>query len=405
MLPIVVLANLEAQSIENITLVAVLLSTLTALLAIFGFPLFQQFVERTWLGIRLPPENLLKDFSAHITASTSLEKLLRILEDEVIPSLLIREFAFLEAQSPALKKLSTVGFSIDPGEYDYATLLDLAGQYRPLESLSSGSHYPWIYLVLPLKVEQEIIGFWLFGRRDPDDYYSQAEIATLQSLANQTAIALSNIFQTERLRTMYLANVDRYEEERLHLARELHDSVLNQFVVLQMNLDEPSQKFQDAYEDLTQRLREIVGDLRPPMLNYGLEPAIRELAENLMERSNDSIKVVLDLQTDGSRYEPKTEVHLFRIVQEASENALRHAQCSHIKISGTLNAQEICLEVEDDGTGFEVGENLQLEALITNKHFGLAGMMERAAIIGAEVEIYSKPESGTRIQVSWRPAR
>lgn len=404
-LPFAVLSALQVQSIENSILVVISLSVVTAILAIFGFPRFQQFVERQWLGIRLPPENLLKAYSAHITASTSLEKLLHILENEVLTSLLVREFAFLQSENQTLRKLFTVGISIDPEEYEHATLLKLAGNYRPPETRGVGQPYAWVYLTLPLKVENNVIGFWLFGRRDPDDYYSQAEIGTLQSLANQTAIAVSNILQTERLRAMYLANVDRYEEERLHLALELHDSVLNQFAVLQMNLDKPSQKFEEAYEDLTQRLREIVGDLRPPMLSYGLEPAIRELADNLMERSNDSIQIFVDLQSDGSRYESKTELHLYRIVQEACENAVRHAQAKSIKISGTLSNQGIGLDVKDNGTGFQGRENLQLDALLANKHFGLTGMLERGAIIGAEIRIESELDEGTSIQITWKPGQ
>jgi signal transduction histidine kinase len=149
-------------------------------------------------------------------------------------------------------------------------------------------------------------------------------------------------------------------------------------------------------------LREIVSDLRPPMLNYGLKSAIDELADNLMERSDDPVQVNVDLRIDGSRYPPKTELHLYRIVQEACENALRHAQARNISISGKLDAQEINLHLQDDGIGFDLGETLDLDALITNKHFGLAGMMERAAIIGAEVRIESMPDKGTRLQIIWK---
>jgi signal transduction histidine kinase len=170
-----------------------------------------------------------------------------------------------------------------------------------------------------------------------------------------------------------------------------------------MHTDKPSQKFQNAYDGLTQRLREIVSDLRPPMLAYGLKPAIDDLAEKLVERSTDSANVVADLQTDETRYPLQNELHLFRIVQEACENALRHAHAKNIKVSGTLDAQEIRLDLEDDGIGFEAGENLQLDTLLANKHFGLAGMMERAAIVGAEIKIESKPDEGTRIQVAWKP--
>jgi two-component system sensor histidine kinase DegS len=172
--------------------------------------------------------------------------------------------------------------------------------------------------------------------------------------------------------------------------------------VLQMNLDNPTQKFQDAYESLTQRLREIVSNLRPPMLNYGLKPAIDELADNLMERSQETVQIKVDLQADGNRYPSKIELHLFRIVQEACENALRYAQAKNITISGRLDAQQAELQLYDDGVGFDFGENLNLDDLIANKHFGLAGMIERAAIIGAEARIESGHGEGTQIQINWK---
>ncbi len=348
---------------------------------------------------------MLEIYSARLATSTSLSSLLKLLDSDVLPSLLVRQFAFLKLENGLPELLLTKGVTNEQirNGCDFTSLMAVAGKYRPVP-LQNDEPCPWARLILPLKVGETVIGFWLFGRHDPDDMYTRSEISILQSLANQTAIALSNILQTERLRSMYQANVDRYEEERLHLALELHDSILNQLAVLQMNLDKPSQKFQEAYDGLTQRLREIVSDLRPPMLNYGLEPAIRELADNLMERSKDTIYVELDLKTEQSRYESRTELHLFRIVQEACENALRHAQAKNIKIFGKLEDKEINLQLQDDGTGFNLGDNsLDLDALIAQNHFGLAGMQERAAIIGAEFTINSSPKAGTHIQITWKP--
>ncbi len=404
LLPLISMAQYLSLSPESVPFLAVALSVLTAYVSIRIFPAYQVFVEKNLLGIKLPYQKLAETYSARITTSPSLKSLLNLIEGEILPSLLIRQFVFLNVEGHSPKLLLIKGLTIEQAlsGCDFTGLIAASGSYRPASVLNHQQPCPWAYLVLPLKVGESVLGFWLFGRRDPDDFYSSSEIPIFQSLANQTAIALSNILQTERLRALYLANVDRYEEERLHLALELHDSVLNQLAVLQMNLDSPSQKFQDAYDGLAERLREIVSDLRPPMLNYGLEPAIRELAENLVERDSESVQVDLDLKNDGTRYPPKTELHLFRITQEACENALRHAQARKIKISGTLYTQEIHLDLEDDGVGFEAGENLQLDALLANKHFGLAGMIERAAIIGAEVRINSTPKTGTHIQVLWK---
>lgn len=400
------LASIWINSKADALLLGALVATLTALVSIWFYPQFQTFVERRLLGIPLPPSNLQEIYSARIATSTSLSNLLELLEAKVLPSLLVRQFVFLQLDDPSPKVLLAKVVTAEEvlNGFNFAQLMAVSGKYRPTQLADNEQPCPWARLVLPLKVGNAVIGFWLLGYRDPDDAYSQAEIPIFQSLANQTAVALSNLLQAERLRAMYQANVNRYEEERKLLALELHDSILNQMAVLMMNMDvpNPSSKFQEAYDDLTQRLREIVSNLRPPMLNYGLKSAFEELADNLMERSKDTASVTIQLQSDGDRYPPDVELHLFRIVQEACENALRHARAKNIKISGNLDAQVVNLDFQDDGIGFGLGETLNLDTLIARKQFGLAGMIERAAIIGAQVRIEPKPEEGTRIELTWK---
>ncbi|MEW6029591.1 MAG: ATP-binding protein [Chloroflexota bacterium] len=387
--------------------VGVPIGIVTAFLAILAFPAFQAFVDRRLLGIRLPYQNLQETYSARITTSDSLDSLCELLKREIVPSLLVRQSAFLQFEHGEPKTLlaeSINGYQL-PDENDLLDLLASPGKYIPVSSAEEHSG-KWIRLVLPLRVGADLIGVWLLGRRDPDDLYSQREIPILQALANQTAVAMSNLLQTERLRKMYQDNINNFEEHRLGLALDLHDSILNQLAVLRMNLDETylSPNFYEAYEALTARLREIVSDLRPPMLNYGLKPALDELAENLMERTNDAIKVTVNVQAEeGVRYPANIELHLFRIVQEACENTLHHAKAGEITFSGRMDSNGVRLMIEDNGIGFEAGERLELSELLSHKHFGLAGMIERGALIHAKVRIESIPQKGTRIQVMWRP--
>ncbi|MGC1376263.1 MAG: ATP-binding protein [Anaerolineales bacterium] len=377
----------------------------TTIASIFGFPAFQAFVEKRLLGIRLAPAQLQEIYSARITTSTSSLSLQTLIRDDILPSLLVRQFAFVQFDEHGSPKL-LFSTGLDEGQLpcqaDIPELIATAGKYRPLALLDGGQPCPWVRLALSLQVGDKLIGLWLFGRRDPDDTYSQLEIPTLQSLANQTAIAQSNILQTERLKALYLANIDRHEEERLGLALELHDSVLNQIAALTISLDTPMPpSFEENYEKLTQQVREIIGNLRPPMLNYGLKLAIEELAENMMDRTQDSVNVTVEIQAGDERYPQNIEQHLFRIVQEACENAIRHAKAQNIHISGRLDPREIDIKVEDDGVGFQVGEGLNLDNLLANKHFGLTGMKERAELIGAQVSIQSTPNAGTQIRVIW----
>jgi signal transduction histidine kinase len=349
----------------------------------------------------------LEQFSTQITTSVSLPDLIRVLQEEVLPSLLIRQFAFLQYDQGSLTVLSTMGLRTEqlPFEQNVSELLDRSGVYRSPRPVNTNQPYDWVRLVLSLKLGDQLIGFWLLGRRDPDDLYSQQEIPVLSSLANLTAIALSNILQTERLKTMYEANIGRYEQERLRLSRDLHDSILNEMAALLIRSDAPvfSPEFQQAFEALTERLREIVSGLRPPMLNFGLKYALDELAEKLSERNNNAVQIEPQLHTDGDwRYPDVVENHSYRIVQEASENALKYAHAKSIKIIAELSREKFDIQVVDDGIGFPMETSHKLNEMLANKHFGLVGMLERANLIGAEIDIHSKPEEGTRIQLRWQ---
>jgi signal transduction histidine kinase len=382
---------------------------LTAAAFIGGYPPFERFVERRIFGISSTSKRLLESFSTRITTSVSLPDLIRVLQEEVFPSLLIRQFAFLHYDQGALNVLSRIGLDTEllPGEKDVPDLLAKSGFYRSPELVDNAEQpYGWIRLVLPLKLSDTLLGFWLLGRRDPDDLYSQQEVLTLTSLANLTAIALSNILQTQRLTSVYQANINRYEQERVSLARDLHDSILNELAALPIRSDAPvfSPTFQEAYDGVSDHLREIINDFRPPMQVFGLKLALEAYAENLRQRNVDSVEIRTELQAAGDcRYPLMIESNLYRIVQEACENSLRYARAKRLSIVGNLAEKQIQLKVEDDGMGLDPAVSLKLDDLLAHKHFGLAGMHERASVIGAELEILSKANEGTQIHITWKP--
>lgn len=406
-LPLIVFLEQVLQISGEVAAVSLISAVYTAAAFIWVYPAFENFVEQHILRIPLPSKRVLETYSLRITTSHASSALVTVLEEEILPSLLVRQFAFLQLDQGSLKVLSAMGLNQEqiPKEQDLPYLMTESGVYRSPDVAGRDLPFAWIRLILPIKLGDELLGFWLLGRRDPDDLYSQGEILVLISLANLTAIALSNILQTERLRSMYEANIDRYEEERQRLAHEIHDSILNEMAALLTSSDVPtlSPKLQRAYDALTQRLREIVHDLRPPMLAFGLKLALEALAENLMERNQDAVEIMADIQTDGDwRYPEIAENNLYRIAQQACENALRHASARRITIFARLRQQEIDLRVEDDGVGFDFEDNLQRNDLLAKEHFGLAGMYERAKLIGADLSIHSKLNQGTRIQLTWK---
>ena len=380
----------------------ILTSMMTALLTVFGYPRFTHWVEHQVMGIPLTPTHLLEIYTDRITTSLDRSTLVGLLKDEILPSLLIRQSTLLRLdENIHFYRKYSVGIEEDelPRVSDLPVLL--AQSIRSLPSQEMPEPLSWIQLALPLKVSDKIIGIWLLGSKDPDDIYTQGEISVLQSIATQTAIALVNIEQAERLHALYQANIDRHEEKRTNLALELHDDVLNQMAALfmKMNLDETSD-FQEGYNRVTTRLRSMITSLRPTMLNYGLWTAMDECVDELSERAENGTSIVLDIPFSEARYEPKVEEHIYRIVQQACENAIQHARAETIRIHGTLESDRIKLIVEDDGIGISM-ERLDFNTLLTHKHFGMAGMFERADLICTELKFDSAPGKGTRVFMSW----
>lgn len=372
---------------------------LTAVLSIQYFPKFQKYVEKNILGINIDTKNLAESFSNLIITNTTMQSLLQMLEEKIFPSLLIRQYAFVQVENHHLHPLLTkaVTQAQIPEKEAISKLHQIAGRFIP----NLPPNDDWLRLILPLKVGDSTLGFFLLGSRDPDDIYHQQEIPSMQSIANQTGVALSNILRAETLREMHERGIHRYEQERLRLSHELHDSVLHELSELRKHLEQVSPKVDETYEIIKDRLREVINDLRPPALDNGLTYALKTLAENLMQKSNDTLKVKVDLQATEERLPEDIELHLFRIVEESCNNVLAHAQAKLIKIEGSISPQHVDLSITDDGVGFEINEKWNLRTLLASRHFGLVGMFERTHLIGATLNLQSQPKQGTKVQVLW----
>ena len=365
--------------------------------ALLFYQPFKRFFERTVLGITLQPEALTKLYAGRITTSLEAAALQKLLIDEVMPSLLVRQFAQALLKDGKLEL--DFGLRTNPSMRPDASRLDkLCGTFLNEDT----SPLPaWIRLALPLQSGSETHGYWLLGQRDPDDRYSEENISTLKALADQTALALVNIDQANNLRALYFADIDRNEVERLHLAAELHDDVLSQMSVLSQSLESSNIKAIRAYDESVVRIREIINGLRPAMLNFGLRPALETLADELNGRLPNGPKLKLEIPESSRRYDNRVELYLFRVAQQACSNAIQHAECKFIRITGILSDTAVDVTVSDDGKGFPTDEGIDLPALLVGKHFGLAGMYERAALIGAEFNIQSQPGEGVHVSLKW----
>lgn len=376
--------------------------------SILVYQKYKEFFERVVLGIKHPPEELIRDYAHRITTSLDSHSLANLLKTEVLPSLLIRESAlFCFTGQSTVKKLFSTGIrSEDQNKIDFLS----ASIALPIQELQKNimTAYPWVRYSLPLQIESEVLGIWLFGRKDPDDLYDQELIKDLESLGNQTTLALLNIRQSTLLQALYKSNVDRQEAQKASVARDLHDVLLpsiGYLVELQSNNCDTIE-FEDAVQHVNNMVREIMSGLRPSSLDMGLNIALEELADEPEAQIGGKVNIHSDLNTPSEPiyYDKNVELHLYRMVQQACRNALEHAQASAIHIRGTLSEESIDLAVEDDGIGFEFDGLPDLGSLISNRHFGLANIVERSKIIHADLTIESKPNIGTRVHFYW-PSR
>lgn len=367
---------------------------------ILGFTRFQAFVERYILGIPLLRQDVIASFTSHITTTLDLESLKRIMIEEILPSLLVRESALLfnhvEGELTSLFLLGIMEEQL-PNQAKLNAMLH-QGDVNKLKSSEQ-----WIRFVVPLKAENEINGLWLLGRKDPDDLYSKQDKEMLDLLAAQTSIALTNIKQAQQLRALYTASINRQEAERTQLARFLHDQVLNELGTLALYQDQivKAPHFQEAYHMAINRIRQIIVELRPTMLIYGLWGALDELVENINERLDHNPSLRLNVPETTVRHQPDFEQHLFRIVQQAVENAILHANATMVHINGELQSDHIHLTISDNGRGIKRANSLNLQNLLLQNHFGLVGMYERCQIIDAKMTISSEPGQGTQISIIW----
>jgi PAS domain S-box-containing protein len=198
-----------------------------------------------------------------------------------------------------------------------------------------------------------------------------------------------------------------HEDERLRIAREMHDHLGQHIAALMWRLNELDARLANAAERSivreTQQLAESIGhevhalavQLRPTDLDdLGLPGAISAFVDVWSRRSGVPVETqFVNLERD--RLPRDTELALYRIVQEALTNILKHARATRVGIALTRVAAEVALTIEDDGVGFANDG----PPAGNHRGLGLQGMQERAAAVGGNVEVESEPGRGTAVFV------
>jgi signal transduction histidine kinase len=200
------------------------------------------------------------------------------------------------------------------------------------------------------------------------------------------------------------------EEERKHLARELHDQMIQDLLSVNYQLEDVQSKLNgnevlaDDVDDvrstirfLVEELRRICGDLRPPTIDsLGLGAALKSFTYAWGERTGMACDLKIDAQF--GRLPEEIELSIFRIVQESLSNVWKHANATAVSVTlRHTSPRMLLISIADDGVGLQ--KDFDLASLSRDGHYGLLGISERVALMGGRLNYRNRKRGGLLIQV------
>jgi signal transduction histidine kinase len=256
------------------------------------------------------------------------------------------------------------------------------------------------FLGVPIVDADGVIGAFYLTQREEQPEFTKEDEELIQLLAAHAAIAITNARLLERSRELSVVS------ERNRLALDLHDVVSQKLYSLVLTaeaavtlLDRDADaardqvvKLQAIARQALDELRSLIFELRPPDLaRDGLCGALRKHVEVLRRVQSADVELEGDLELEP---DPRRDAEVFRIAQEAMQNALRHAQPSRIVVRLGNPDGRLRLDVVDDGIGFDPDE-----PGLRSRRLGLTSMEERAQRIGGRLDIRSSPGQGTTVHL------
>jgi PAS domain S-box-containing protein len=269
-------------------------------------------------------------------------------------------------------------------------------------ALDSDSDWSWQGRILTRQGEQRWAEIKAITRQLEDGAYVWDGI--VWDISESKRIELELASSREQLRELSAHLESVREEEKARIAREVHDELGQMLTVLKLEtsmcelayaqldpgLNDRLTSMKRLIAQLFQLVRDVATALRPPILDAGIASAIEWQARRFEARTQipclvqvpDNLPVLSDAKAIG----------LFRILQEALTNVMRHAQAHTVELTLVLEGSELCLTVSDDGVGF-------VPAPGRSTSFGIVGMRERVLILGGELSLESEPGEGTTLSV------
>jgi signal transduction histidine kinase len=268
-------------------------------------------------------------------------------------------------------------------------------------------------VVLPMRARGIDVGVLaILGRTEDRGEFTSDDLLALESFTTGAAGAISatRAVADEKIRLSMLSS----ERERQRWARELHDETLQELGALNVSLEAALQvpdpavarggiaRAHEQVGEIIEGIRRLINELRPVALDQlGLGAGLETLAQRLTDRGGLSIDLDVDLAyesgREATRLGPELESIVYRTVQEALTNVVKHAGANEARVSIDERDGTLTVVVEDDGRGFEPSAD--------HEGFGLLGMHERASLAGGELTIGPGTRGGTRVRAEFPVTR
>ncbi|MDA1035503.1 MAG: sensor histidine kinase [Chloroflexi bacterium] len=252
-------------------------------------------------------------------------------------------------------------------------------------------------LCMQLSAAGQHVGTILLGPKVGGELFIDDEINLVGNAAPFMAAALERHGVSETMRQLNRRLVETDENSRQRMANDLHDGPLQKAVALAIGRVVNPEEQRLVATELVNELRELGSRLRPSILDdLGLPASIDWLLEHNMRGTDIRGTLNLEGLDEDQRLEADVELTLFRVTQEAINNAVKHSKASEIRISIERDEEQITLTIKDDGVGIGGSKSDP----ISSSRLGMVGMRERLLQVGGNLEVVSRPDRGVLIQAT-----